>query len=201
MRPLTGPAGAPAERRAAGDVAARGPGAAAGAPAPPATAASLGFGWRVSRWRSTRSPSRPASSASASLIISAVAHASTCSVGASLCTRGFASLTCCTCPGRTKRPWRGAHAKYWIPSTLPSFRPQAVVNSTPTHSPSAKLVGPTKRIVHKHWRTETWAPTSRLAESKAVAAIARRCFRRGGKSCAARRRSESSKLSDCARGP
>mmetsp|Transcript_118127 Transcript_118127/g.335098 ORF Transcript_118127/g.335098 Transcript_118127/m.335098 type:complete len:286 (-) Transcript_118127:109-966(-) len=49
--------------------------------------------------------------------------------------------------GRMNRPCWGPHWKYRVPATLPSFLPTAWSNTTPTHSPAAKAVGPIKWTV------------------------------------------------------
>lgn len=47
--------------------------------------------------------------------------------------------------GRTNMPWPMAQSKYRSPWTLPSFLPLSSSSSTPTQSPAAKCVWPTKR--------------------------------------------------------
>ena len=49
--------------------------------------------------------------------------------------------------GRTMTPFFGAHAKYGMPSTVPSCLPTASSSSTPTHGPSLADASPTKRTV------------------------------------------------------
>ena len=46
---------------------------------------------------------------------------------------------------------------------MPSLRPMAVSNATPTHTPSAKRGLPTYLTVHKHPRTDTTSPTLGVA--------------------------------------
>lgn len=48
--------------------------------------------------------------------------------------------------GRINMPRPGSHSKYLCPLTAPSFLPEKSSNSTPSQSPSAKCVSPTKRM-------------------------------------------------------
>jgi len=52
-----------------------------------------------------------------------------------------------TVVGRTNMPWPMGHSKYLSPCTLPSFLPVSSSSSTPTQSPAANRVWPTKRMM------------------------------------------------------
>lgn len=68
-------------------------------------------------------------------------------LGAAFAVRVGRSITEATTVGRTNMPNPGSQSKYRSPCTEPSFFPESSFNSTPIHSPSAKLVAPMYRTV------------------------------------------------------
>lgn len=95
-----------------------------------------------------------------------------------------------TAVGRTNMPLPMAQSKYRSPWTLPSFLPVPSSNSTPTQTPGAKAVSPTKR-------TTALRPSAR--RTTCPAATTRSVILTGGRcsSCSSYFRMDISRIGRC----